>query len=225
MVKQLLNRISTVAAEEGLLAVLTKMLATGRHTIRGSQTRDKFDITFRTDTAAEVPLWRLNIPSDNARHGCQYQTTDPEVFSAAMRTIPHELREGTFIDLGCGKGRTLILAAREGFRRVLGVEFSPELAAVARKNICQLAVSAEVLELDVVNLSFPDDDLVVYMYNPFDKSVMHTVANNLIEWHRRSGKIAFVVYVNPTCHSIFDACPDFQSLVTVDTLRVSSLGT
>ena len=41
----------------------------------------------------------------------------------------------SFIDIGAGMGRGLLIASRMAFREVIGVELHPELAAMAEKNI------------------------------------------------------------------------------------------
>ena len=44
----------------------------------------------------------------------------------------------TFVDLGCGKGKPLMVAASYGFRRLVGVDISAECIAIARRNIAGL---------------------------------------------------------------------------------------
>jgi Histone methylation protein DOT1 len=39
-----------------------------------------------------------------------------------------------FVDIGCGKGRAVCCAARLGVRKVIGVEYSPELCRIAEAN-------------------------------------------------------------------------------------------
>lgn len=224
MFRQMLVRISTVVRQEGLTVAFAKIVSVSRRSIRRRDANDHFDARFNTDTATEVPLWHLNIESKNAKHGSQYQTTDPSVFFDVVKKIPHDIRGLTFIDLGCGKGRTLILAAREGFNCVIGVEFSPELTAIARSNIRQLNVVADVIELDAAQFEFPDDHLLVYMYNPFDRVVMRSVVDNLLQWHKRHSKNAFVAYVNPTCQSIFESCQDFRPVSADRSVRIWQLG-
>jgi len=45
------------------------------------------------------------------------------------------LRDFTFVDLGSGKGRVLLMASHYPFKRIIGVEFIPELHQVAQENI------------------------------------------------------------------------------------------
>ena len=45
------------------------------------------------------------------------------------------IEEVSFIDVGAGMGRAVLLAAELPFRRVVGVELNPTLARIARKNL------------------------------------------------------------------------------------------
>lgn len=44
-----------------------------------------------------------------------------------------------FLDLGSGKGRMVLSAARFPFRRIIGVELSNDLTAIARRNVATSA--------------------------------------------------------------------------------------
>jgi len=223
MLTQLINRCSVVVKEEGLLGALGKLSPIVKRVFRRSN-QDVFDAALNVETSAEIPLWRLPIASPNAKFGTHYQTTAPSVFLDAIGMVPGDRRNFTFVDLGSGKGRTLILAAKHGFKRVVGVEFSPDLAAIARKNVEQLEILAEIVVMDASHFRFPDDNLVIYMYNPFGRSVVSSVVDNIIQWHAQSGKFAFVVYVNPTCYSAFDYFQEFRPVVNEGSVRVWCIG-
>src|SRR5579863_5868069 len=200
------NRFIETAKEKGIGGALaTAVAATKRHS--NPSARDSFDLELGVDTSAMAPLWGLDISSPNSKFGIRYQTMDPSKFLAYLRGVPVETREFTFIDLGCGKGRTLILAAREGFKRVVGVEFSPQLAAIARRNISHVGVSAEIIECDASRYQFPDGNLLIYMYHPFGSPVLDAVIRNLTHWSERCEGTAFVVYANPACHEHFESVP------------------
>jgi hypothetical protein len=51
-----------------------------------------------------------------------------------------------FVDLGCGKCRTLILAAEHGFRPVIGVELDLPLTGIARSSAETVATAAAWLD-------------------------------------------------------------------------------
>src|ERR1700719_3166712 len=82
---------------------------------------------------------RSGRPHDAMNNG--YSAVAPSVFREACRrwraTLPSAARieAYTFVDIGAGKGRALLLAAELPFRKVIGVELSEELARIAQKNI------------------------------------------------------------------------------------------
>ena len=58
-----------------------------------------------------------------------------------------------------------------------------------------------MVEADAAEYRFPDNDMVVYLYNPFSKEVMEKVLENLRE---SLGKRLYVIYKVPDCAEIFD---------------------
>ena len=65
----------------------------------------------------------------------QYQPSEPELFHQILGALTLEHEKFTFLDLGSGQGRTLLMASEYPFRRIVGVEIIPELHAIAEQNI------------------------------------------------------------------------------------------
>jgi SAM-dependent methyltransferase len=164
---------------------------------------DAFDSEHGTDTGGVAPLWKFRIDSPNAVFGGKYQSTDEQELADSVHFLSENPHNLTFIDLGCGKGKTLIVAASLGFKQIIGVEFVHELAEIARKNLAKMRIAnAVVLETDAANYRPPDSDAVIYLYNPFSQEVMEKVVANLRE--SRSHKL-YVIYKVPNCAAVFDA--------------------
>ncbi|MGH9404207.1 MAG: class I SAM-dependent methyltransferase [Terriglobia bacterium] len=182
--------------------------------LRTGRTKDEFDQKYGTDTGGMVPLWKFKITSPNARFGVIYQTAGEQEVANALNALPEAPGDFTFVDVGCGKGRTLLIAARLGFKQVIGVEFVHELAEVAKKNLQKMQIgNATVLEMDAAAYRFPDDDLVVYFCNPFSEEVMSKVIANLRE---SLAKRIYVVYLAPVCAALFDASGFLTRLAATD---------
>ena len=64
-----------------------------------------------------------------------YEPSRPSVVEAALDALDVDPAEFTFVDVGSGKGRVLILAAQRAFRDVLGIEPDRGLRAVAARNL------------------------------------------------------------------------------------------
>jgi hypothetical protein len=92
-----------------------RLVADQRRSIKRSHSA--FDEQFGTDTERIVHLWQLDIDSPNRDDGTRYQPVDPDLIRAAIEALPIGLEDFVFIDLGSGKGRTLLLASEYPFKR------------------------------------------------------------------------------------------------------------
>jgi len=170
--------------------------------LRGQAIDRAFDANRGTDTSEDVPLWKLHIAWPNAKFGTRYQAAEEREIKASVRFLDEDLTQFTFVDLGCGKGRTLLVAAEMGFKQAIGVEFAPELVAIARANLEKTGTqNARVVESDAADFEFPPGKLVVFLYNPFGEPVMRPVIANLA---RAARDDLYVVYQMPKCAALFD---------------------
>jgi SAM-dependent methyltransferase len=185
--------------EDGMLEACRRAVA---HLGRRRSVED-FDRMHGTDTGGLEPLWKLSIRSPNARFGERYEATHERELTAALDFLGEDLRSFVFIDLGCGKGRTLLVASSMGFERVIGVEFARELAEIAQRNLNRVqARNAMVLHADAADFEFPDGNVVLYLYNPFSEEIVQKVLGRL----RASGPgKRYVVYKTPRCAHLLDA--------------------
>lgn len=147
-----------------------------------------FDSAHGTDTGRVVDLPEME---GNGRH---YVGTPPRAWKLLMRKLPVDAGRFTYLDLGCGKGRTLLLAAKAGFGRVIGVDICRDLLNVAQKNLDRMHLSGELICEDVRKLKFPNGPLVVFLYNPFYEDVTRQVALRLQESMREHPREIYVVY-------------------------------
>jgi SAM-dependent methyltransferase len=158
---------------------------------------DGFDRTHGTETSGDISLKRLGILRPLARFGVRYQPIEPGVFRSALRALPSKIAPGefSFIDLGCGKGRALILAREFYFREILGVDLSPVLVECARRNLAQThTANARVVCQNAAAFRFPPGNLVVYLFNPFWGPVFRHAMENLCR--SATGRV-WLVYINP----------------------------
>ena len=123
------------------------------------------------------------------------------------------------VDLGSGKGRVLLVAQEFPFKRIVGVEWSGELHAIAQTNVAIAAVSGqapdarfELLQMDAAAYAFPTEPLVVFLFNPFGAATMaHVVANlelTLAAYPRR----VIVIYANPLHGDFFAQSAAFRTI-------------
>jgi SAM-dependent methyltransferase len=200
------------ARSVGLLPAISSTVKQAvRHAIAtASPGQDDFDLRYGTDTAGVSHLWNYKIESSNATYGVSYGSISERHIQVLLAPLP---RSASFVDLGCGKGRPLLVAAAMGFHHVTGVEFVRELAEIATRNLRTLAVNGTVLCADVADYDFSPGQLIVYCYNPFASTVMTIVAEKL---RRHQGEL-WVVYVNPRHGSLFDDWMELMPLTPSQT--------
>jgi SAM-dependent methyltransferase len=173
-----------------------------------------FDLRYGTDTAARVELDALDIPGDNKVHGVSYTPTHGRAFQRMIESLrlPHD---SVLVDLGCGKGKVLLLACRNRFKRIVGVEFSGELCAVARRNLerfrerTTVATPVEIVEQDAADYAISSDENVFFLFNPFDAVVMARVMRNIRASLERRRRDVWIVYNNPVCRGVIQRAGGF----------------
>jgi SAM-dependent methyltransferase len=209
----LINKIGHSLRKEGVKGTLQRIFISFRNAKRA----DSFDKKYGTDTAGSIPLWQLDVTSKNAKLGHRYQPIREDVFRSCIHRIEVNPSSYVFIDLGCGKARTLIVAAQLGFAQVIGVEFARELADVAKKNLRLLNIrNGTIIHGDAAEYKFPDSDFVLYMYNPFLADVMSKVIHRLEEFcTKHPQRRIFVIYHNPLFADVIDRAPFLQRLAAV----------
>ena len=135
----------------------------------------RFDRRYGVDTRGTVSVCAGSIHEDSFK----YAGASPAHFRAVVASLPTKPASLTFVDVGCGKGRTFVLAAEAGFARLVGVELNPDLAAVARRNLAALGIHAEVVAGDAAQFVFPDEPLFVFLFNPFGEATLQAVLEQL----------------------------------------------
>jgi len=86
-----------------------------------------FDRRHGIDTATPTAVAALGVAGDSAGHAVEYKPSGIAFVRAALGRLDIAHAQYSFVDLGSGKGRALLLASHLPFRRIIGVEFSPKL--------------------------------------------------------------------------------------------------
>lgn len=108
-----------------------------------------------------------------------------------------------FLDVGCGKGRAVLQAClTHHFTRVIGVDLSDTLLAVARDNVnrCSSRLRCSdvvLLRADAAQWTVPDDVTVVFLFNPFRGEVFDAFFMHLLESLERHPRRLRIIYQNP----------------------------
>jgi SAM-dependent methyltransferase len=141
--------------------------------------------------------------------GNPYDGSNPAHFKRIIQNLDIRYEDYTFVDLGSGKGRVLLLASAFPFRSVTGVEWSQELHEIAQRNIDIYKgprTSKEVRSfcMDAAELPIPSGKSVLYLFNPFGDEVMGRVLENVRRSFEGEPREIILVYMNPRCKRLFD---------------------
>ena len=169
-----------------------------------------YDWDFRVDTTSATVGWRDRLLG---LFHSPYQPTEPALFhemlaslmgaSSTLSNAKMDFREFTFIDVGSGKGRALLMAADYPFRRILGIELLPELHRAAKENIgkyksdSQQCFAIDCILGDACEFAFPPEPTVLYLFNPLPESGLVRMVSNLEQSLREHSRPVFVLYHNP----------------------------
>lgn len=155
------------------------------------------DCRFGVATMGKVSLEKLGL---HEKDRVDYEPSRWSTLGRALRQ--DEVSESdVFLDLGSGKGRIVIQAAMYRFRRVLGVEISPQLHEIALRNLHRARSRLDCQDIVLVNLpaeefAIPDDVTVVYFYNPFQGKAFATVVQALLASVDRNPRPLRIIYHN-----------------------------
>jgi SAM-dependent methyltransferase len=132
--------------------------------------------------------------------------------------------DDVFLDIGAGKGRVVLQAARYPFRRVLGVELSAVLCRIARANVAARRKHLRCQDITIINADatryrIPDDVSVVYLYNPFRGPVFEAAIERLVESLDHTPRLMRVIYRTPLEEDLLLKSGRFQLTREVRGLR------
>ncbi len=213
--------VSEVAARRGPAAALgaAAVLSAGSARRAGAYLLETaVDLKLGATTRGMVKNESVLAASAGA-DGHVYQPVPVRKFRRILAASTLQPGGATFLDLGAGRGRALLLAADAGFRRVIGVELDPDLAADARRNLARLArrrsvdtgpvPTSAVLCQDAVDVVLPPGPLLVFLYNSFGPRTLRRVLERIEESVRCDPRLVQLAYHNPVHADVIEARPAF----------------
>jgi Histone methylation protein DOT1 len=186
-----------------------------------------FDEATGLDTSGYIHGSQLQSGHPNDLYSVAYYSSSPSLAQGVLdrwRETPEirPVEEYTFIDFGSGKGRVVLIAAKQRFRMCIGVELNPGLSAVAAENMKLWQESGNALSpmqglcQSATEFQFPDSPCVIYLYNPFTTTVMTDFLDHIARtFSGRPGELDFL-YVNPEFEILLQQHPGFARLWDAD---------
>ena len=157
-----------------------------------------FDWERMVDTTRANVGFRTQLMA--ALTGHEYYPSEPWLFEQIMQALPVRFPDFLFIDLGSGKGRSLMMASDYPFRRILGVEYLPGLHRIAQENIArytserQQCRQIELVCQDASDFEFPAEPTVLYLFNPFPEPVFARVLDRVRNSLEKNPRPFFIAY-------------------------------
>jgi SAM-dependent methyltransferase len=182
-----------------------------------------FDLEYGVDTSGLIGGGDLGVGHVHDVYITAYAGVPPSRFDRTIRrwtlTPPLDIVEHyTFVDLGCGKGRAVMLASELQFRAVIGVELNTDLARIAEANVeiwkaagralCPVRIACG----DATEFKLPPGPCLVYLANPFGAPVMSRLLERLKAQAVAQNQTLDVVYQNPEQERVFVNNPAFVLL-------------
>jgi SAM-dependent methyltransferase len=178
-----------------------------------------FDRQHGTDTGGMVPTVDLDIEDASTKWQSNLYLGSPaRVTRHLIRSLATNPADFTFVDYGSGKGRVLFAAADFPFRKVVGVEISQALHAVAEQNLVSYRGAALASEIELwcgnaLDYPLPAGDLVLHMYHPFGPDILKEMLR-VIEQAKRAepGRRILVPYLFSigVSKAVFQEFPAFE---------------
>jgi len=145
---------------------------------------------------------RRDVDFQDAKHyaSCSYP------FIRRVLTNLHLGSGDVFVDLGCGKGRVVCLAARVPIAEVIGIEIDEELCNYARANSARMRgrrAPITIENLPVQDFSY-DRGNVFYMFEAFGGDTLRAVCERLRYVNETEGRHMRFAYVNGSREDILE---------------------
>lgn len=185
-----------------------------------------FDARYGINTRQGDGAYLQQLGTDAAQFAVPYEAIQVFMFRRMLGELGLNCRDYVFVDLGSGKGRALLLAAKAGFAEVIGVEFAPEIHRDALANVAAFTRkddSGRRIRLvcrDAAAYDLPAQNLVLFLYNPFFGEVMKAVAAKVAHFLEEFDHDLVLLYRNPQCAGLFDPLPGLRVVASSESYRI-----
>ncbi|MFD2534128.1 class I SAM-dependent methyltransferase [Gelatiniphilus marinus] len=151
------------------------------------------------DFSAQVELDELGLSAENSE---SYMASDIRI-KFILKSMPIK-EQDAILDFGCGKGKMVYLFSKFKFKKADGVEISPRLCKIAKKNLKKLkAKKPKIFLCDASKFKALDSYTYFYFFNPFPNKIMLKVLNNIYGSLAKAPRQITILYFNPLCHKAF----------------------
>jgi SAM-dependent methyltransferase len=182
-----------------------------------------FDLRYGVDTSGLIGGGDLRTGHKNDVFNTAYYGMAPSRFRQVMTDWLSDddhaaVADYSFVDIGCGKGRAVMMASEFPFRQAIGVELNASLAKIAEENVAAWTAAGravcpmQIVCQDASEFMFPDGPCLLYLFNPFAAPVLKRLIESInAEFATRPGKMD-LIYFNPESGHLLEAHEGFKLL-------------
>jgi len=163
-----------------------------------------FDLRRGTDTATRLTREQYEVEGEtfdrSTFYGAAWTSVIGQWFDWVAERVGPEFSSRTFVDVGCGKGKPLIVWAEKAARAgatmpICGIEYYAPLADIARTNVEHLGLSERITVITADALDVEPEIFgqrpVLFFFNPFDAVAMRAFIEGVAQLD------PIVIYGNP----------------------------
>jgi SAM-dependent methyltransferase len=188
-----------------LKASLERRARTANHKIGVCYNRVEaawYDLKHGTDTRGKTAAAGLDIPGDLQPHVTGFQSVNERHLRTVLEGLPLP-PDSTFVDIGCGKGKALLIAADYPFiKHAVGVELAGSLCKAAEANVERMkgrhgGKPITVIHGDAVTHDYTNGENIFFLNNPFDVELMRRMIDNVHRCLSMKRMQGWFLYGNP----------------------------
>ena len=169
--------------------------------------RHLFDLLNNTDTHKRLLVDDYDASTDDLNHAfnhsCSWTSSIKISINFIAKFLDSEIEKYSFFDIGSGKGKVLLTLSTipldKNFYSYGGVEINSNLREIAKKNFKVMGIKDCRLSSEsakTINLGEINQNLVLYLYNPFDEHILEEFIKN------QKTDNCFIIYNNPVYSEI-----------------------
>ena len=165
------------------------------HDVRGAM---KYGIK----TFVRARLADLSIGNADLTKSSPYEAVNYFMLERLLAEFRKISSSAFIVDLGCGKGRVMVVAAHFGFTHITGIDFAKELCEEASRNMEKTqsaipGISWKVIHANVLDYTILPEDFVFFMFNPFVEETLDSFLSKLEESCRLFPRKTYFLYASP----------------------------
>jgi len=157
---------------------------------------------YGTNTFIPVELEDLTIKNGDIKKASRYEPVSFYMLENLFGAFRKISGKESIIDLGCGKGRMMMVAPHFGFKNITGIDFAREMCEQAVTNMKEKEKQFPELKWKVINENVLDycissTDSAFFMFNPFTEEVLKDFLKKLDDSCHQFPRTIHFLYASP----------------------------